>query len=157
MNLRNISREVKYFAKHRIFNVQNDLIKEIIESRYVELVCFTLMPNHFHLILKESKENGISRYMQRILNSYTKYFNVKNELSGHLFQGPFKMVHIEDDPQLLYLSAYIHRNIKEVKNSKEEEYNFSYSSFQDYLARNRWGRVVKNGYNQKSIFRCSKI
>jgi len=143
LNLRNISRQVYYFAKNEIFSLPEKTIKEIIDGRYVELIAFTLMPNHFHLILKELKVNGISRYMQRILNSYTKYFNTKNETSGHLFQGPFKIIHIEDDPQLLYLSAYIHRNIREIKNWTGKEHIFSYSSFKDYIGENRWGELLK--------------
>lgn len=159
VNLRNISREVNYFTKHEIFNVSKNKIKEIIDNRYVELISFTLMPNHFHLILKELEENGISKYMQRILNSYTKYFNVKNELSGHLFQGPFRVVHIEDDPQLIYLSAYIHRNIIEMKDWTGKENIFPYSSFKDYLGENRWGELLKNDIikNQFSDYKKYKF
>ena len=82
------------------------------------------MPNHFHLILQEVKEGGISQYMQRVLNAYTKYYNKKYEISGHLFQGPYKSVHIKDDPQLLYLSAYIHNNVRELKSWKNFDSDF---------------------------------
>ncbi len=143
VNLRNISRQVNYFSQNKIFNVPENTIKEIIENRYVELVAFTLMPNHFHLIVYELSEGGISNYMKKVLGGYTKYFNAKNEASGHLFQGPFRVVHIKDDPQILYLSAYIHRNIREVKNWKGKEHIFSYSSFRDYLGENRWEELLK--------------
>lgn len=143
VTLRNISRQVSYFAEHKKFNPPENTIKEIINSRCIELVAFTLMPNHFHLILYELKEGGISNYMKRILGGYTKYFNTKNEVSGHLFQGPFKAVHIKDDPQLIYLSAYIHRNIREVEKWAGKEHFFPYSSFKDYLEENRWGKLLK--------------
>ena len=77
------------------------------------------MPNHFHLIVKEVKEGGISAYMQRVLNAYTKYYNAKHDTSGHLFQGPFRAIHIADNDQLLYVSAYIHLNCREINQKRE--------------------------------------
>ena len=74
--LQNIGRPVRSFVKHSVFNIE-EMKKGIVKSRFVELVSFCLMPNHFHLIVKEIEENGIARYMQRILNSYTKYYNTK--------------------------------------------------------------------------------
>ncbi|MBU3942477.1 transposase, partial [Patescibacteria group bacterium] len=139
----NLSTYVSHFIKHRVFNVSNRTVKKIVDGRYVELVAFTLMPNHFHLILLESREGGISQYMQRVLNAYTKYYNAKYKTSGHLFQGPFKLIHIENDPQLLYLSAYIHCNIRGVKKWRGKEHLFPYSSFQDYIKENRWGKLLK--------------
>lgn len=136
----NITRQINYFVRHQVFNIPT---KEIIENRYVELVSFTFMPNHFHLILCELKEGGISHYMQRILNGYTKYFNTKYKTSGHLFQGPFQTVHIKDDNQLLYLSAYIHRNIREIKEWTDKEHLFPWSSYQDYIGKNRWEGLLK--------------
>ena len=139
----NITRQTNYFVKHRVFNISGEVIKKIIENRHVELVSFTFMPNHFHLILRELKEGGISHYMQRILNGYTKYFNTKYKTSGHLFQGPFQAVHIKDDNQLLYLSAYIHRNIREIKEWTDKEHLFPWSSYQDYIEKNRWEGLLK--------------
>jgi putative transposase len=136
----NISRQTNYFVKHRVFNTST---KKIVENRYIELVAFTLMPNHFHLILHELKEGGISQYMQRVLNAYTKYFNTKYNISGHLFQGPFQTIRIKDDDQLLYLSAYIHRNIREIKDWTDKEHLFPWSSYQDYIGINRWKELLK--------------
>jgi len=76
----------------------------------VEIVVFCLMPNHFHFILKQLTENGISDFVSRFSNSYTKYFNIKYNRCGHLFQDTFKSVFIEDDEQLIHLSRYIHFN-----------------------------------------------
>ena len=66
-----------------------------------------LKPNHFHLLLEEISDGGISRFMQKLGVGYTKYFNKKYERSGHLFQGPFQAVRVENDDQLKYLIAYI--------------------------------------------------
>lgn len=139
----NMGRQVTYFVKHRVFNISEKVLKEVIANRYVELVSFTLMLNHFHLILRELKERGISQYMQRVLNAYTKYFNTKYEISGHLFQGPFQAVHIENNSQLLYLSAYIHRNPREIREWMNNEHTYPWSSYQDYVAKNRWDDLLK--------------
>jgi putative transposase len=76
----------------------------------VEIICYCLMPNHFHLILKQNTEDGISRFMHKLGTGYTNYFNLKYERSGRLFQGPFKAIHIDRNEYLLHLSRYIHLN-----------------------------------------------
>ena len=100
------------------------------------------MPNHFHLLLREKEEGGIGRYMQRVLVGYTKYFNAKYETAGHLFQGRYKAVLVKDDDQLMHLSAYIHRNPRELKAWKGKEERYPYSSLQDYVDKNRWGNLI---------------
>lgn len=143
-NFKNISRFSKNFTEsvqHRVLHTTLNTEK-IVRDRYVELVAFCIMPNHFHLILKEEKEGGISQYMQRVLNSYTKYFNTKYQKSGHLFQGPYKAVHVESNDQLLYLSAYIHRNPRELKNWINKEEYYLYSSYMDFVNENRWGKLL---------------
>src|SRR3989344_8501119 len=77
----------------------------------VDILCYCLMPNHFHLLLKENVEHGITTYMQRILTSYSRYFNVRYKRSGSLFIHPFKAVMVNTDEQLLHLSRYIHLNL----------------------------------------------
>ena len=76
----------------------------------VEILCYCLMPNHFHLLLRQISNNGTATFIGRIANSYTKYFNTKYERVGPLFQGTFKAVRIETDDQLLHVSRYIHLN-----------------------------------------------
>ena len=142
-NFPQISRIVSSYIKHRVFDINNDIKNEIIKERFVELISFALMPNHFHLIVKETKERGMGKYMQRALNSYTKYFNTRYGISGHLFGGPYKAVHVEDDKQLLYLSAYIHLNPRELSEWYKKENLFPWSSYQDYIEENRWDKVLK--------------
>jgi len=138
----NIGRYVSTLIKHSVFNITKEIFNKITENRIVELVSFVLMPNHFHLILHEVEESGISRYMQKVLNAYAKYFNTKYKRSGHLFQGPFHAVHIETNEQLLHLSAYIHRNPRELKEWKNKEHKYPWSSFQDLYNKNRWGELL---------------
>lgn len=75
-----------------------------------ETLCFCLMPNHFHLVLKQKMDNGISQFLSNLQNSYTRYFNKKHKRIGVLFQGTFKAVLIETEQQLLHLSRYVHLN-----------------------------------------------
>ena len=101
-------------------------------SKMVEVVSYCLMPNHFHLLLKQVTENGISTFLRKSLNSYTKYFNIKYERVGPLFQGQFKAVRIETDEQLIHVSRYIHLNPVVghlVKNLR----SYEWSSYAEYL------------------------
>lgn len=88
-------------------------IKEIFEKNktfydpFVKIYADCLMPNHYHLLVEELKEGGIVRFMQRSGNSYGRYFTIKNDRPGSLFQGRFKAVRIENDDQLKYLLVYI--------------------------------------------------
>lgn len=76
----------------------------------VDLLCYCLMPNHFHLLLRGNINKGISIYMQRLLNSYVRYYNTKHERTGPLFDGPYKAVSVTADEQLLHVTRYIHLN-----------------------------------------------
>ncbi len=82
------------------------------KERLVEFVCYCLNPNHFHLILKQLVDRGIEKFMQRLGNGYTKYFNNKYNRSGSLFQGRYKSVHISSNEQLLHVSVYVNLNNK---------------------------------------------
>jgi len=76
----------------------------------VKIVAYCLMPNHYHLLLKQVGGGGISQFTSDIQNSHTKYFNKKYDRSGVLFQGTFKSKEIEDERSLLQLTRYIHLN-----------------------------------------------
>lgn len=143
ISFNNMGRPVSYFVGHRRFNIGDEDVIKIIKNRYVELINFCLMPNHFHITAREVKEGGISKYLQRIQIAYTKYLNTKHEKSGHLFQGSFHSVHIKNNEQLLHLSAYIHRNPRELSQWKNKEGEYFWSSYQDYIKENRWGELIK--------------
>ncbi|MDP3982013.1 MAG: transposase [bacterium] len=79
-----------------------------IERRpLVRIIADCLKENHFHLLLEEVQEGGISRFMHKLGTGYTKYFNIKYERVGPLFQGGFKAVEVKDNDQLRYLIVYI--------------------------------------------------
>ena len=137
-NFSKVGRAVQEFVQHPML----DIVDEVIEKRTVELVAFCIMPNHFHLILKEVDDHGVSLYMQRILNAYGKYYNTKYKKSGHVFQGPYRLVHIESDVQMLHLSAYIHRNPRELVRWRNNFSEYEWSSYQDFIGVSRWGGLL---------------
>lgn len=125
--------------------LDQEFANEIARDAYVDLVGFCLMPNHYHLVLLNKTENGISRFMQRVLNGYTRYSNTKYERTGHVFQGPFKAVHVDDNGQLIYLSAYVHLNPRELPNWKSNPHEYLWSSFKNYLNGQRFQGLLKPG------------
>lgn len=108
----------------------------------VEILVFTLMPNHFHLILRQKKEEGIVKFMQKLGSGYASYFNRKYKRVGSLFQGRFKAVYINKEAYFSWLPFYIHTNSLDLFNygsstSIDEKINFlkeyRWSSFPDYI------------------------
>lgn len=115
------------------------------QNSLVEVIAFCFMPNHFHFLLKQKKDNGISKFMANFQNSYSKYFNTKHERIGPLFQGLFKAVIVESDEQLVHLSRYIHLNPTTSFLVKAEELmNYEWSSLPEYLDLKQGGFVVKD-------------
>lgn len=100
----------------------------------IEIICYCLMPNHFHLLIRQNTEKGVHKFMQKTLNSYTKYFNTKNKRVGSLFQGTFKAVPIETDEQLMQVSRYIHLN-PYVAGLTQDLNTYPYSSYQNYIGK----------------------
>lgn len=142
--LTNIQRYVTEYDPVAGFPVPEVILKEIITSRAVDLVSFCLMSNHFHLIVKERLPGGISLYMQRVGTAYTRYFNTRYDLSGHVFEDRYKAKHISDNNYLLYLSAYIHRNPSEIASWQGKEFDYPWSSLQDFTEGNRWGGLLQS-------------
>lgn len=117
-------------------------------KRLVEIVCYCMMPNHFHFLLKQAEENGISKFMAILQNSYTRYFNTKYRKMGPILQGQFRAVRMEDDSQLLHVSRYIHLNpyssfvVKKLDDLKR----YPWSSFPEYI-----GETTTNICNKEII------
>ena len=80
--------------------------------------------------------------MQRTLNGFARYTHTRYGKVGHVFEGPFKAVHIEDNNQFLYLSAYVHKNPKELKEWRKQWERYPWSSHQDFVGNNRWGELL---------------
>lgn len=113
----------------------------------VDILVFALMPNHYHLLLRQRAENGISLFMQKLGGGYTRYFNEKRQCSGVLFQGGYQLKPILDHRYLDYLAQYIHFNPVELfaakpgktsrdavsKISLDRFRSYRWSSYRDYL------------------------
>lgn len=131
-----------YFFKRnpKSIEVQPQYKKE--RNLLVDILSFVLMPNHFHLILKQRTENGIVKFLQKMGTGYTMYFNKRHERVGSLFQGRFKAVLVLKRAHYIHLPFYLHFNPLELmsnyrsstsaeKISFLEEYRWS--SFPDYV------------------------
>lgn len=124
----------KYLSPELSHNPQTGLIDPLNLAGTIDLVCFTLMPNHFHFLVKQNHANGITQLTQRILTAYVKYFNGKYMRIGPLFEGKLKGIIVDTDTYLLYLSRYIHRNhINVYPDTRIEDYD--YSSYAYYMGK----------------------
>ena len=137
-------------------NDLDNIFKEKREKTLVSILGYCLMPNHFHLILYEHMENGISRFMGKLLTAYSMYFNTKYERSGPLFTRPFRSEHIRNEPQYMYIFSYIHLNPLSIIEKDWKEYGiknetkaveflkrYEFSSYQDFLQNNRHvGKII---------------
>lgn len=115
---------------------QDEVLQTLADSKkLVEIFCYCLMPNHFHFLLKQLVDQGISKFISNLQNSYTKYFNTKHERDGSLFGDQFKTVRVETDEQLVHLSRYIHLNpyAGYIIRSIEQLEGYNWSSFPNYL------------------------
>lgn len=139
LNIIDLCRFVDFKYKFSEFDVlslkkQSLIITELKESSQalVEIVAYCLMPTHIHLILKQIEDKGITKYLARISNSYTRFFNIKHKRKGPLWEGHFKNVLVDSDEQLLHLTRYIHLNpcsASLVENPKD----WAYSSCCEYI------------------------
>lgn len=103
--------------------------------RLVKLLCFCIMPNHFHLLLHQECDGGISRYLQQIENGYARYFNTRYRRTGHLFSGQFRAIRIYTDEQFLHVTRYIHVN-PHVAGLTRDVFSYPWSSLPWYTRRN---------------------
>jgi putative transposase len=123
----------------------------------VEIGAYSLMPNHFHFILREIREGGIASFMQKVLTGYTLYFNNKYERTGALFSGTFKSKHLEDDRYLKQIIPYTLLNAMELieprwKNGegnpsilRKRIMEYPYSSLQEFYGIKRIQNKIING------------
>ncbi|MDP3696640.1 MAG: transposase [Candidatus Taylorbacteria bacterium] len=155
--------------------IQDKTLSELIKikqennnKQLIDISSYCLMPNHFHILAREKEENGISKFMQKVITGYTMYFNKKHERTGALFQGKFKATHVNEDRYLSYLISYIHLNpikliepewkeigINDLKQAEKYLDNFKYSSYQDFLGRKRFENAILNKDSLPKYFNSS--
>lgn len=158
-NDENPAKNFHYYFKFKFKEVPLPKIEREPRKLLVEILAFCLMPNHFHLMVRQKVENGITQFMRKLGTGYTNYFNQKYERVGPLFQGTFKIVHIKQDAHFLHLPYYIHLNPldlkfpewrnKEIKNYKEAMKfleNYRWSSFLDYIGKKNFPSVTQREF-----------
>ena len=142
-------------AKFRIKEIETQNIREPL----VDILAFCLMPNHYHILLSQRKDDGISKFMNKIGVGYTNYFNLKYERVGSLFQGTFKAVLVDEESQFLYVPFYIHSNpldlmtknwkergIKEIKKAMDFLNSYKWSSHKDYSGKSDFTGIINKNY-----------
>lgn len=109
----------------------------------IEIIAFCLMPNHFHLFVRQATDDGVTKFMQKLGTGYTMYFNQKYQRVGGLFQGRFKAVRIERQSHFLYLPHYIHLNPLDLKipSWRDKKIN-STATARKFLASYRWSSYL---------------
>ena len=109
------------------------------DERLVEVLSYCLMPNHFHLVVRQKVEDGITTFMRKVGTAYSMYFNAKHEHSGTLFQGRFKSVHVDNDAHYKWLFQYVHLNPVELFEPKWKENGVKNApGAERFLARYHW-------------------
>ena len=154
-----------FFNKNPYIDSVNQYIgrkaKEAKEKRklLVEILAFCLMPNHYHLLLKQKKDGGITKFMSKLGIGYVNYFNQKYERSGVLFQGRFKSVLINQEAHFIHLPYYIHLNpldlieskwgekeIKDYKRAVKFLESYRWSSYLDYIGKKNFPSVTSREF-----------
>ncbi|PXF52054.1 MAG: hypothetical protein C4B57_11550 [Deltaproteobacteria bacterium] len=129
----------KIFLNNTDFEKFLEYILKAKEKYDFYLLAYVLMSNHYHLLIKTTKPN-LSGIMHYINGSYTTYSNVKRRKTGHLFQGRYKSLVIDEDSYFQELTRYIHLNPVRAKMVKNPE-DYRWSSYNAYVGRKRKDRL----------------
>lgn len=109
----------------------------------IDILAYCIMPNHFHLLVIQNIDNGVPKYIQKLVSSFSHYYNIRNNRCGTLFQGSFKAIRIYNEEQLLHVTRYIHLNPVTAYIVKKPE-DYSYSSYLSYISKTRDGFINKS-------------
>ncbi|OGF63988.1 hypothetical protein A2Z53_02105 [Candidatus Giovannonibacteria bacterium RIFCSPHIGHO2_02_42_15] len=128
------------------FDLENPNLIKFKPKPLVDVLCYCLMPNHYHLLVRQKIDNGIPKFLHKLQMGYSKYFNTLHDRSGNLFQGAYKAVEINNDSQFKYIPLYIHMNpldlvegewkengIKDIKKGINFLKEYKWSSLRNYV------------------------
>lgn len=155
--------ENAYYKKDIVKNLQSHETRSRgirgIRDPIVDIYAFCMMPNHFHLLIKQKKEKGISTFMQKLGTGYTGYFNRKYDRVGSLFQGPFKATQAEQQGYFIYIPYYIHLNPLKIIEPKWKDGKFNdfdkainflesyrWSSYLDYIGKKNFPSLINKRF-----------
>lgn len=152
-----------YYFNDMNFNPQNYEYQEYTDLaptkekriEMVDLIAWCLIPNHYHFLLRQKIEKGITKFMRRLGTGFTMYINIKYKHSGHIFEGPFKSKPISHNTQLQHLTRYIHlnpldiydpnwreRGVRNIEKSKNFIISYQWSSLNDYLGNKQYPHLL---------------
>lgn len=152
----NLYRFTDFNYKYSSFtDLKIEMQKEVIDGldkdkKLVDIISCCTMPTHIHLLLKQTADGGISKYMAKILNSYTRYFNLKHHRKGPLWEGHFNNVLVSSDEQLLHLTRYMHLNPTSAGLVENPE-DWAFSTYLEYINPDLAGGIC----NFKGLFDLS--
>lgn len=141
-----------------------DKLESDKRNKFVDVFAFCFMPNHIHLLLKQLKDNGITKFMSKVGTGYAGYFNRKYNRKGYVFQNRFRSIYIEDDNQFKIIFNYIHSNPvsliepgwKEAGIKKPDKVvnfleDYKWSSYKDYLGESNFPSVTERNFMSEFI------
>lgn len=110
------------------------------DQELLKILSYCQMPNHFHLLIKITRKEGVPTFMAKLSNSYTRYFNNRYKRLGSLFQGTYKSKEMPSDRAVLEVSRYIHLNPVRSKKTNPQKTlkpeNYPYSSYSHWISSN---------------------
>lgn len=146
----------------RLFRNKNDIGCRTVQQKrkprkmLVDILAFSLMPNHYHLMLIPRTENGVPKFMKKLNMGFVKYFNHKYKRRGTLFEGRYKSVLVKEHAHFVHLPYYIHlnpldlmapewreRKLNNYKKAIEFLNSYRWSSHLDYLGKKNFPSVTR--------------
>ena len=128
-----------YFLKSITKILSPDLPDEDNLYSKLRILSFTLMPNHFHLLIQQKDSDSMTQFMRKLATGYSMYFNQKHKRVGHVFQGIYKASIIEKDEYLIHLSRYIDINCLDLKGwSIKSLKDYEFSSYSSYIGQKKY-------------------
>lgn len=155
-----LANDISNFKINNITRSNNyNIFSKERENQIVSIGSYVLMPNHFHILLTEKIEGGVSKFIQKLCTAYVMYYNKKYDRTGSLFEGKFKSKHINTEPYMMYIFSYIHLNpVKLIQKDWKEVgikntdkvfdflNKYKYSSYADYIETNRQeNKILEKG------------
>ncbi|KKP46876.1 MAG: hypothetical protein UR39_C0007G0004 [Candidatus Woesebacteria bacterium GW2011_GWA1_33_30] len=133
------------------YHVKNNYFENI------ELVAFCLMPNHIHLLIKQTDKDAIKKFTQSLFTRYSVYFNKRYNRRGPLFEGKYKATNVVNKDYLLDITRYIHKNPSKLSKNIVDYYS-SYAHYLDHF-NIPWvkNKEVLDYFNESSFIKSKKI